>query len=435
MVHLSAVRAMIRALMLAALSCPVSACRPARIYSIAGRVSGSWQCVNAGSSRMPTIIKLQPLDWTASFSFAEPQFSFSNVRPGDYTLEVTCTALNNTLGAMPVSVTAADLVVDVVLPFPDLPRDQPSASLAGHRSEVLSLTFSQDGSTLISAAEDGTLIRWDLSTRQSQETLFHGHTDATLPLALSQDGTLVASGVRDGTIRLWDGLDEKQRHTLVGLDDRPQGIAISPGGDRVVAWADGESGRAVLWSVADGALIFSIDLSPDHPLSWWTRKAILFEPGGGDLISVVPLDREWLVQWRDGNTGAVEESDLPSGVEMLTLSTPRSASSSPDGTRFAFGAAGIENRGSLVIWEPATGRSVSGSFPLGINRVAFSPDGSAVASTAYDNTVVLWDAATAEATRVLVTDSRGVAPFAWSPDGSMLAAADGDGHILLWELP
>ena len=50
--------------------------------------------------------------------------------------------------------------------------------------------------------------------------------------------------------------------------------------------------------------------------------------------------------------------------------------------------------------------------------VAFSPDGSTVASASYDRTIRLWDVATGESTQTLVHTHRVTFGPAFSPDGS-----------------
>jgi WD40 repeat protein len=128
-----------------------------------------------------------------------------------------------------------------------------------------------------------------------------------------------------------------------------------------------------------------------------------------------------------------EKPEKTSLMQMLSGIT--SAAISADGTRFALSMIGIENRGGLLIWDITDSRSVVGNYQSRLTQVDFSPDGTIVASTANDNSVVLWDANTGEARTILASDLEGINTFAWSPSGRMLAAADKRGTILLWEIP
>jgi WD40 repeat protein/DNA-binding SARP family transcriptional activator len=107
---------------------------------------------------------------------------------------------------------------------------------------------------------------------------------------------------------------------------------------------------------------------------------------------------------------------------------------SPDGTRLA--SMGID--GEAKVWDAFT-YQLSLTLPgdpgdIGIN-VAFSPDGKLLATSA-NTKVALWDAATGQKLFSLAGDLSGpqISYMSFSPDGSRLAVANMDGTPKVWDL-
>ena len=67
-----------------------------------------------------------------------------------------------------------------------------------------------------------------------------------------------------------------------------------------------------------------------------------------------------------------------------------------------------------------------------VNFVAFSPDGSMIASGSWDKTIKLWQASDGALLGTLLGHSGGVTSVAFSPDGSMIASGSEDKTIKLW---
>ena len=104
----------------------------------------------------------------------------------------------------------------------------------------------------------------------------------------------------------------------------------------------------------------------------------------------------------------------------------------PDGRLIASG-----NVDNLVrLWQTATGqlwRTLTG-HSSGVTSVAFSPDSALVASGSWDGTVRLWLVQTGATVRTLTGHDNLVSSVAFSPDGTFVASGSGDNTVRLWQV-
>ncbi len=105
---------------------------------------------------------------------------------------------------------------------------------------------------------------------------------------------------------------------------------------------------------------------------------------------------------------------------------------SPDGTLLATGGEDLRVR----IWripDATLVRTLSGHSD-GVHSVAFSPDGTLLASGAGDSTVRLWRVSDGTSLRTLSGHTGTVWSVVFSPDGTLLASGSWDNTIRLWRV-
>jgi len=75
--------------------------------------------------------------------------------------------------------------------------------LSGHTKGVSSLTFSSDGTSLVSGSWDNTVKLWDMQTGGVVKT-FQGHTNYVMSVSISPNHAMIVSASLDKEICLWD---------------------------------------------------------------------------------------------------------------------------------------------------------------------------------------------------------------------------------------
>jgi WD40 repeat protein/serine/threonine protein kinase len=329
------------------------------------------------------------------------------------------------------------------------PRDELQVSREG--PPLRAIAFSPRGGLVVTAVASGTVAVTSVATK-------HEITSFAVPppvfgIAVSPDETLLAVSCAYGVcLRRLDGSGTSSK---IDLEPRVTKVAFSPDGALLAAGCDDMKAR--VFSVPDGilaatltghggpvtAVAFSADGkvlatgSADKTIRLWSVPdgAPLGDPfpAHRGLVSAIALspDGKWLVSLGNPSVTLWSTERRERAVQALETHGPRAIAFSPDGAWIVAGCHG----GGVALFDSRTGERVAPrteGHTDAIESIAFSADGTTLASASLDHTLEVWDVGWRRGTATLTFRTM---PFvhgvAMLPDGRVVSGG-GDGVVLVW---
>ena len=281
------------------------------------------------------------------------------------------------------------------------------------------IAFSVDSNLLAVPTSIGIWV-YDVYKRE-EVRLITGYTDPVECIAFSPDGSLLASSSDDDTVHLWDINTGTHKIIFTGRISWVRSLAFSPDSRTLAGGSRSSRDKTVyLWDIDTGNL--------KATLSEHTRgvDSIAFSPDGKTIAS---LSDAIVYLWDASNNDLKNtftrdiNNDHIDDVNLITFS--------PNGETIAT----ANSDDTVSLWDVATAElSATLTGHTGsVYSVAFSPDGKTLASSSRDGTVCLWNAASGAYKTTLIGHVLEVRSVAFSPDGKTIASSSLDGTVCLWD--
>ncbi|MDA1013097.1 MAG: hypothetical protein O3A00_01440 [Planctomycetota bacterium] len=304
-------------------------------------------------------------------------------------------------------------------------------SWQAHQDAITGLSFSADGSRLVTSSVDRTVRIWsfDPDSRSQQaaavaegvptatswqlESAIFGTLGDVSTTAIRPDGLQVVSGMSDGRVSVWKVvIDEPRELALVGL---PKPVATEPKPAATPAATNAaaktETPPPIKLAPNGSPGTFSV-LSPDGK-----SLATTGTEAGRPVILVRSFETGELLNTLQGHQAAITSIAFASDNQRLvTASTD----------------------GSARVWDLRDAKFPEtlafGGHASAVTTAAFTADGTRIVSGSADNTVKLWNATSSELMMDFVGHTDAVLAAAMLPNNQNVISVSADKTIRVWNV-
>ena len=257
-----------------------------------------------------------------------------------------------------------------------------------HPSGIAYMDLSADGNYLVTGGYDSVVRLWNINGILLKE--FKGHSGTVWHVSMSADNKKIVSGGNDAVINIWDTETGALLHKLRGHERIVWSVKFSPDGKTIASSSFDFTIK--FWDVAEGRLLW------DNHQHKETVVDIAFSHDGKLLAST--SDDKTIKLWNIAEQKMVRDMKVPEHVQAVAFS--------PDDKRLItggrdkpmigeflqeiFGDSKYNPGVSARLWDIESGKLLQ-TFTKHANDVmdvAFSHDGSRIATASADKTVHIW---------------------------------------------